>query len=49
METNQTFEVEKDKLFEEERCESRLSQRSLSPLSVGPIPVPVPVQSSDHR
>ena len=48
MEINQTLEIDKDK-FEEERCESRLSQRSLSPLSVGPIPVPVSVQSSDHR
>ena len=48
MESNQTLGTDKDK-FEEERCDSRLSQRSLSPLSVGPIPVPVPVQSSDHR
>ena len=30
--------------IEEERCDSRQSQRSLSPLSVGPIPVPPATQ-----
>ena len=44
--SSETQKVEGSEFHEEERSDSRTSQRSLSPLSVGPIPVPVTTSSN---